>query len=92
MVGSLIKGLKDYRGFSCLLIGSAIGVALLCFQLLVVAASIGDAWIVCFLMGEEAGYNLAEGLLMPIVVGGIMLTPLFIYSLVCIRRGQTALE
>ena len=92
MVGSLIKGLKDYRGFSCLLIGSAIGVALLCFQLLVVAASIGDAWIVCFLMGEEAGYNLAEGLLMPVVVGGIMLIPLFIYSLVCIRRGQTSLE
>ena len=91
MVDSLVKGLKDYRGFSCLLVGSAIGTALLFFQLLVVAASIGDVGVVCFLMGEEASYNLAEGLLMPIVIGGIMLTPFFIYSLVCIRRGQTNL-
>ncbi|RLI15121.1 MAG: hypothetical protein DRO43_02135 [Candidatus Hecatellales archaeon] len=91
MVGSLVKGLKDYRGFSCLVVGSLIGVALLCFQLLVVAASIGDVGVVCFLLGEEASYNLAEGLLMPIVVGGIMLTPLFIFSLVCIHRGQTSL-
>ncbi len=91
MIGSLVKGLEDYRGFSCLFIGSLTGVALLGLQLLVVVASVGDVGVVCFLMGEEASYNLAEGLLTPAVIGGIVLTPLFAYSLARLRKGQMSL-
>jgi len=81
------KRLNDYKGFSCLLVGSFLGVVLLVMQLLVVAASFGDCAFLT-LIGEEAEYNLAEGLLTPMVVGGILSIPLLAYTLNTLKKHR----
>ncbi len=88
MLGSAVKKPKSLKGFSCMLVGSALGVTLLGLQLLVVTASLGDTLITLHLFGEGAEYCLAEGLLTPVVAGGLALAPLLAYSLSKLKRGD----
>jgi hypothetical protein len=90
MLGSAVKKPETYKGFSCLFVGSLLGVSLLGLQLLVVAAGLGDAIINFYLFMEEMEYGLTEGLLMPIVVGGIALIPLLIYTFLQLKKGGMA--